>query len=142
MRVVACRRFGSSLAETSRNSRRTCSPYEPTFAADTPALRTDLPQPQDVEKAVGLGFDWEGKLSIRPADSDWVLKAGVRYGRSSVSKHLHQSLPPQTKDTLVVFGTAALPCAIAPPPIGYNGVCRAFFRNSPMRKAPSKTSTR
>jgi outer membrane receptor protein involved in Fe transport len=103
--------------------------YAPAFAADTPALRTDLPQQQDVENAAGAGFDWEGKLSIQPAGSDWVLKAGLRYGRSSVSKHLHQSLPPQTKATLLVgTGFPALDCAIAPPPIGKNGVCNAFFQ--------------
>jgi len=117
--------LGGNFAQLSADMQ----PYEPQFASDNPPLRTNLPLQQDVEKAAAAGFDWEGKLTIQPTDSDWVLKAGVRYGRSSVSKHLHQSLPPQTKDTLLIAsGFPAFNCSIAPPPIGYDGVCRAFFQ--------------
>jgi hypothetical protein len=37
------------------------------------------------------GFD--GKISFEPGDSNWVLSASVRYGRSGVTKHLHHQSP-------------------------------------------------
>ena len=114
--------FGGNFAQLAADSQS----YAPVFATDMPPLRTDLPQPQDVEKAPGNGFDWEGKLTIQPTDSDWVLKAGVRYGRSSVGKHLHKSLPTQTKTTFQVFpGGPEQPCAGDHRPLKYNGVCYA-----------------
>ena len=103
-------------------------PYAPMFAEGTPALRADLPQSQDVEKAPGASFDWEGSLKIQPADSDWILKAGVRYGRSSVTKHAHKTRV-LTKDTLQFFPSgSAVPCSqLSSLSLVHNGVCYGLF---------------
>jgi hypothetical protein len=71
--------------------------FNPAFASTMPA---GLPNPISAEKAPGAAFDWEGNISIQPDGSDWVLKAGVRYGRSTRKQHLHKSLPPHTSDEL------------------------------------------
>src|SRR6185437_15316559 len=46
--------------------------------------------------------DWEGKLSIQPEDSDWVLKAAVRFGHaggdSKVLKSWTSTSPKQFVD--------------------------------------------
>ncbi|HVP85885.1 MAG TPA: TonB-dependent receptor [Rhizomicrobium sp.] len=104
-------------------------PYQSMFAAGTPSLRTDLPSIADVEKAPGGVFDWQGSATLQPAGTDWVLKAGVRYGRSSVTKHYHESLPAQTKASRQFFpGGPAIPCSIDNPPFQYSGACHAIFK--------------
>ena len=65
--------------------------YRPSFESLIPG---NLPSPTGIEKSPAAGFDWEGKLSFQPEDSDWVLKAGVRYGRTGTNTRVHQSLPP------------------------------------------------
>lgn len=44
-----------------------------------------------------FAFGAEGKITFQPTDSDWKFSAGVRYGRSHASRHLHKQtagLPP------------------------------------------------
>jgi hypothetical protein len=65
-------------------------------------LPDGLPSPMSVQKSPHTGFDWEGKLSIQPEDSDWKLTAGIRYGRSGTNAQLHKSLAPQTATFSVV----------------------------------------
>lgn len=71
--------------------------FNPDFASAMPAT---LPNPTLAEKAPGAAFDWEGSISIQPEDSEWVLKAGVRYGRSTRKNTLHKSLPVRTADNV------------------------------------------
>ncbi len=73
--------------------------FNPAFASAMPA---GLPNPTMTQKAPGASFDWEGSISIQPEDSDWLLKAGVRYGRSSRKENLHKSLPVRTSDQVVL----------------------------------------
>lgn len=40
----------------------------------------------------------------QPKDSDWVLKAGIRYGRTATNRNVHKSFPDQTA-TLVTLPT-------------------------------------
>jgi len=56
-----------------------------------------FPSPGSYEKAPASGFDWEGKLVLQPQGSDWVFKAGVRYGRSSNNRRVYQSEIPGTR---------------------------------------------
>jgi len=35
----------------------------------------------------------EGKISFMPEDTNWVLSAAVRYGRSNTARHLHHQTP-------------------------------------------------
>jgi len=53
--------------------------------------------PDSYEVAPNAGFDWEGKLAIQPQGSDWVLKAGIRYGRSGSNRRLYQTTIPGTR---------------------------------------------
>jgi outer membrane receptor protein involved in Fe transport len=64
--------------------------FNPAF---TSLLPEGLPSLANAEKAPGASFDWEGNVAIQPAGSDWVLKAGVRYGRASEHGRFHKSLP-------------------------------------------------
>jgi outer membrane receptor protein involved in Fe transport len=73
--------------------------FNPAFASLMPE---GLPNPVTAENAPGASFDWEGKLAIQPDDSDWVLKAGVRYGRSSSKDNLHKSLPVKTANQAIL----------------------------------------
>ncbi len=73
--------------------------FNPAFSSTMPQ---GLPNPAVAEKAPGTAFDWEGKIEIQPEDSDWVLKAGVRYGRSSRKENLHKSLPVRTADKVIL----------------------------------------
>ncbi|HEV2562002.1 MAG TPA: TonB-dependent receptor [Rhizomicrobium sp.] len=73
--------------------------FNPAFASTMPA---GLPNPVNAEQAPKASFDWEAKVSYQPTDSDWVLKAGIRYGRSSRNQHLHKSLPARTADNVAL----------------------------------------
>lgn len=75
-----------SLTESTRQI------YAPPFVSLTPA---SLPSPLSVQKPPGGSIDWNGKASFQPHGSEWVLSAGVRYGRSSSSAHLEKILSPQ-----------------------------------------------
>jgi len=72
----------------------------------------------DFEKPPGASFDWDGKIAIRPEDTEWVLKVGVRYGRSTSKKTSHVSLPPETRSAIKIIGQA--PCTAFPTPAGYD----------------------
>ena len=52
--------------------------------------------PENGQKWPTAGFDWEGAITFRPGGSDWKLKMGVRYGRSSRDNTRHKSQPKQT----------------------------------------------
>ena len=78
--------------------------FNPPFAAITPA---GLPSPVAAEKAPGTGFDEQAQISFQPEDSNWVLKAGIRYGRSASNKHLHKSLAALTATQIVLPPTFA-----------------------------------
>ena len=87
------------------------SPWDPTGSATfpngggpTPAWPAGLPTPAQLQKTPNMGFDWEGSLSFKPTDTDWTLKAGVRYGRASRNKHFHKSNVAGTKEGISFFG--------------------------------------
>ncbi|HEY5237740.1 MAG TPA: TonB-dependent receptor [Rhizomicrobium sp.] len=97
-------------------------PFVAVFAPPSPlSIPSDLPNSAAAEKPPTSAFDWEGKLTYQPEDSDWVLKAGIRYGRSDKPSHIHKSLPAQTKTTFQFYGPPH-PCN----PTG-DGICTAFI---------------
>jgi hypothetical protein len=63
-----------------------------------------FPSPEEYEKAPKSGFDWQGKLALQLPDSDWMLTAGIRYGRSGRNKLVHGSEIPgtRTKEKLIL----------------------------------------
>ncbi len=65
--------------------------FVPPFFANAPSA--DLaPMVKAQEPSLySLGLD--GKISFSPEDSDWVLSAAVRYGKSSAKRHKHQQTP-------------------------------------------------
>jgi len=56
------------------------------------------------EKPPLFGFDESGKISFQPHDSDWVLSASVRYGRSASKRHVHQQSYPKRHDLYFTYG--------------------------------------
>ncbi len=96
--------FNANLADAT-------SPYNPLGAAffpnggnATPSWNADLPTPADLQRTPNSGFDWQGSLTIVPKDTDWMLKAGVRYGRSNHRKHFHESVTAGTRTSASFFG--------------------------------------
>ena len=75
---------------------------EPWSPASEPPFPAGLPTPEQLQKNPQYGFDKEGELTYQPSDSDWVLKAGIRYGRTSRNKSTHKSLAPQTRTAIGV----------------------------------------
>ncbi|HEV2561999.1 MAG TPA: TonB-dependent receptor [Rhizomicrobium sp.] len=73
--------------------------FDPLFVS---TLSPAFPSPLKAEQGPRTSFDWKGKLSYQPEDSDWVLKAGIRYGKSANNHNVHKSLPVQTAN-LVTF---------------------------------------
>jgi iron complex outermembrane receptor protein len=65
------------------------------FVPDFPTTRPSVLTPsQEFEKAPTLGFEEEAKISFRPDNSDWILSASIRYGRSLKSAHARQQTHP------------------------------------------------
>ncbi|MDE2465759.1 MAG: TonB-dependent receptor, partial [Alphaproteobacteria bacterium] len=80
------------------------SPYNPLASANfpnggspTPSWAKGLPTPAQLQHTPTSGFDWNGALSFRPPESDWVFRAAVRYGRSSRNVGFHKSQAAGTK---------------------------------------------
>ncbi len=64
--------------------------FEP-FSPDFTSMRTpDFSPSQKFEKPPLYGLDGYGKVSFEPANSGWVLSAAIRYGRSSINRHVRQ----------------------------------------------------
>jgi iron complex outermembrane recepter protein len=63
--------------------------FDPPFVSTLPA---GLTSPLKAEDGPPTSLDWEGKLSYQPKDSDWVLKAGIRYGKSVNNSQMHNSI--------------------------------------------------
>ena len=76
----------------------------------TPPWAAGLPTPDQLQKTPKSGFDWEGSLSYQPEDSDWVLKAGIRYGRTAHNNSTHESQYAGTRTKWVIFPHFTLPC--------------------------------
>jgi iron complex outermembrane receptor protein len=74
------------------------SPFiAPFMSAISPAPK---PYADDIftrtQKPANLGLGLEGAATFQPADSDWILSASLRYGRSQTSHHIHHQSPPAT----------------------------------------------
>ena len=93
-------------------------PYDPLAMANfpnggsaTPPWAAGLPTPAQLQKQPKSGFDWEGSLTYQPDGSDWVLKAGIRYGRTLHRKSTHESIVAGTKEGVSKYGKYAFSCA-------------------------------
>jgi len=93
------------------NISATVDPYNPLAAANfpnggnpTPQWASGLPTLAQLQTTPNAGFDWEGTLSYQPSGSDWILKAGIRYGRSFHNKTLHKSQYAGTREGMSFFG--------------------------------------
>ncbi len=54
---------------------------------------TDLAVVAGAQQLPPNASGFNGKISFEPDDSNWVLSASIRYGRSGVTKHLHHLSP-------------------------------------------------
>jgi outer membrane receptor protein involved in Fe transport len=84
-----------------------------------------FPSPASYEQTPASSFDWEGQLAIQPQDSDWVLKAGIRYGRSGRRQGVHESQIPGTRTRFLLFGHRYVPCTNTA--IGTYNACHSGF---------------
>jgi hypothetical protein len=50
--------------------------------------------PLDLQRSSRYANGYEGKLTLQPAESDWLVSVSVRYGRSNGSKQVHQQTLP------------------------------------------------
>src|SRR5580692_7987463 len=60
----------------------------------TPRPSFETGSPESLQHGPHLGWDADIKLTLQPAESDWVLSASVRYGRSLRSRKEHNQPPP------------------------------------------------
>ncbi len=88
-------------------------PYAPAFAEGFPDA---LPSPVASQRTPNLGLDWEGKAKIQPENTDWVLTAGIRYGRTSRDNTIHKSLPRKTQSAIYISENSTFPCSLAAAP--------------------------
>jgi hypothetical protein len=56
-----------------------------------------LPSPSAYERTPDAGLDWQASLAYQPAGSNWVLKAGIRYGRSGRNSKVYRTDIPGTR---------------------------------------------
>ena len=92
-------------------------PYDPLALTNfpnggnpTPPWAAGLPTPAQLQKTPAAGFEEEASLAYQPEDSDWVLKAGIRYGRSAHNKTVHKSQFAATRTQWEVFTGYTFPC--------------------------------
>jgi hypothetical protein len=65
--------------------------FVPPFFSNTPSA--DLAPMVKAQEPSPYSLGLDGKISFSPENSDWVLSAAVRYGKSSVKRHKHQQTP-------------------------------------------------
>jgi iron complex outermembrane recepter protein len=68
--------------------------FDPAFPG-SPARPSIFSPSQKFEKPPSYSIDEIGKISFQPEDSNWVLAASVRYGRSVSRKSAHQQTYPK-----------------------------------------------
>jgi len=92
-------------------------PYDPLAMANfpngghpTPPWASGLPTLAQLQKTPAAGFEEEASLTFQPEDTDWVLKAGIRYGRSAHNKTVHKSQFAATRTQWEVFTGYTFPC--------------------------------
>jgi hypothetical protein len=62
--------------------------FAPPFFANTPSA--DLAPMVKAQQPPPYSLGLDGRISFSPENSDWVLSAAVRYGKSSARRHKHQ----------------------------------------------------
>ena len=72
------------------------APHFLTVYADSAQLRK--PTPVQAQNPPPFEFAEDGRISFQPENSDWVVSAAARYGRSSNAKNVHH----QTYNTFFV----------------------------------------
>jgi len=92
-------------------------------------VASGFPSPEAYEKSPNAGFDWQGKLALEVPNSDWVLTAGIRYGRSGRSKFVHQSESPgtRTKEKVALTKYCTSPLAYGGYDICHSGANKKFI---------------
>lgn len=68
--------------------------FVPPFILATPRPGPETLSPLSVGHPPRNSFGEEGKISIRPEESNWVFSAAIRYGRSNAKQHQHQQSYP------------------------------------------------
>lgn len=63
--------------------------YSPAFFE---LIDSEITSPSKVADGLPLGFGPEGKISFSPKGSDWILSAGVRFGRAISKRNPHEQV--------------------------------------------------
>jgi len=64
----------------------------------------NLVSPLSIQRAPHRSFGGEGKISFEPAGTDWVLSAGIRFGRSNGKRSMHQQTSTQAVQKTAKYG--------------------------------------
>ena len=64
--------------------------------------------PSAAQRALRYAVGPEGKISISPENSNWVISASVRYGRSNGNKHVHQQTYAQRSKYLAPYTSGGI----------------------------------
>ena len=65
--------------------------------------------PSAAQRALRYAVGPEGKISISPESSNWVISASVRYGRSNGNKHVHRQTYAQRSKYLAPYTSSGVP---------------------------------
>ena len=65
--------------------------FSPPFVDLAPSASRDAMT--DSQRPPGYSIGGEGKITFAPEDTNWILSAAVRYGRSNADNHLHHQTP-------------------------------------------------
>jgi hypothetical protein len=83
-------------------------PFAPPFVNANLGNPYNIVSPLSAERRSRYSFGGEGKISFQPEGTDWVLSAGIRYGRSNRSKRLHQQTSTQKRLFFFYYGSSLL----------------------------------
>jgi hypothetical protein len=93
--------LGGQLESVQGTSRPLDAPFMSVAPVDTSAAPGTDDYSLDIfsanQRVARYALGLEGKLSFQPEDSDWILSAAIRYGRSHSHRHGHEQGPPAYK---------------------------------------------
>jgi outer membrane receptor protein involved in Fe transport len=102
--------FNANFADATSHYNPLGTANFPNGGSATPPWQQGLPTPADLQKTPRGNIDTEAAVTIQPDGSDWMLKAGVRYGRSSYSRHTHKSMYGATRISQTLFNFFQFSC--------------------------------
>ena len=108
--------------------------FAPGFTQMSPTPDVFEPaSPIDAQRPPRFGIGGEGRIVITPESSDWVLSAGVSYGRSNGAKRVQ-------KQDGAIYVKKFFRSPVVPPSIAYTSTFPAVLRNFSETRAQNRES--